>query len=242
MDLFSTQHHFTQALKKAADTMPFAIETRRLEIYQELFFNNINGFVAQAFPVLKSLVDPKVWQSLVREFFIHHPCASPYFVNISEHFLEYLQTLDLQQWQLPQYSLHLAHYEWLELYLDTLDCEEPELLTELNNDSHMQWYQGAQLLQYPWPVHQISPQNPAPEAQDTFLLVYRDSQDRVQFLQLSPVVAVICNQIVQKVGIKYAELYDILLSSWPQTNQSDLVNLLKNNINMLAQRGIIRAA
>ena len=68
------------------------IEDRRLAIYRDLFFNNIEGFVSSAFPVLKSLYCEQSWLALVRQFFIQHDCKSPYFLQISEEFLNYLST------------------------------------------------------------------------------------------------------------------------------------------------------
>jgi len=34
---------------------PSEIEARRLKIYSELFYNNVEGFIAKAFPVLKKI-------------------------------------------------------------------------------------------------------------------------------------------------------------------------------------------
>src|SRR5690606_34660411 len=70
---------------------PADIEDRRMAIYRELFFNNVEGFIASAFPVLKSLYKDADWQVLVRQFFVQYQCTSPYFLHIAEHFLHYLQ-------------------------------------------------------------------------------------------------------------------------------------------------------
>ena len=86
-----------------------------MAIYSELFFNNIEGFIASAFPVLKSLYDEDDWLVLVRKFFIEHNCKTPYFLEISQEFIEYLS----HQYQMtkkdPIFMLELAHYEWVEL-------------------------------------------------------------------------------------------------------------------------------
>lgn len=90
-----------------------------MEIYQSLFFNNIDNFVSTAFPVLKSIViklyGEKGWESLVRQFFIEHECRSPYFAEISKEFVEYLSCSPELAIALPIFSAELAHYEWLEL-------------------------------------------------------------------------------------------------------------------------------
>lgn len=45
-------------LNKAPDN----IENRRLAIYRKLFFNNIEGFLASGFPILKSIIQPQNWR------------------------------------------------------------------------------------------------------------------------------------------------------------------------------------
>ena len=57
--------------KKPAD-----VEERRMAIYRDLFFNNVDGFVSSAYPVLKSLYTEQAWQRLIRHFFSMHDCKS----------------------------------------------------------------------------------------------------------------------------------------------------------------------
>ena len=49
--------------------VPDNIEDRRMEIYRGLFFNNVQGFLANTFPVLKSLYEEDAWIELVRSFY-----------------------------------------------------------------------------------------------------------------------------------------------------------------------------
>ncbi len=60
-------------------------------MYRELFFNNIEGFLSGNFPVLRKILDDQQWFALVQDFFAKHPCQSPYFSEIPEEFLDYLQ-------------------------------------------------------------------------------------------------------------------------------------------------------
>ena len=116
----TTQNTFVNAIK---DPRTFnssdADHTRRMKIYQSLFFNNIDNFVSTGFPVLKSIVlklyGEKGWEGIVRQFFIEHECRSPYFAEISKEFVEYLSTEPSFDIALPTFAAELAHYEWLEL-------------------------------------------------------------------------------------------------------------------------------
>ena len=71
---------------------PENIEDRRLGIYRDLFFNNVDGFLSNTFPVLKSLYDDEPWTELARSFYTKHRCQSPYFLEISREFIDYLQS------------------------------------------------------------------------------------------------------------------------------------------------------
>jgi hypothetical protein len=69
---------------------PAHIEDRRLEIYRNLFYNNIESFLASGFPILKSLINKDNWAAMVRDFMHRHQSHSPYFLQIGEEFLAYL--------------------------------------------------------------------------------------------------------------------------------------------------------
>jgi len=134
---------------------PEHIEARRLKIYSDLFYNNVESFVARGFPVLRKIYSSEQWHSMVRDFFEKHHCQSPYFLHITEEFLLYLQT-ERNNPDDPAFLLELAHYEWVELALDTNQEEIPEsgfkargnLLEEAPFISPLAW-----LLAYQWPVH-----------------------------------------------------------------------------------------
>ena len=61
-----------------AQSMPDG-EARRLQVYRELFFNNVSSFVENAFPVLKKHLSRPDWQTLSTDFFFLHHCQSSYF-------------------------------------------------------------------------------------------------------------------------------------------------------------------
>jgi uncharacterized protein len=73
---------------------PADVEPRRMQVYVELFFNNIEALLASAFPVAKRVLGELRWRELVRGFIHHHPSASPYFLEISQEFLQYINDLN----------------------------------------------------------------------------------------------------------------------------------------------------
>jgi len=173
---------------------PKDVEERRMAIYRDLFFNNVEGFISSGFPVLRTLYSDTDWQRMTRNFFANHQCHTPYFLEISEEFLKYLQEERTPLPEDPPFLLELAHYEWVELAL-SISEEKPDweainpngdLLAERPALSPLAW-----LLSYRFPVHKISSEYipHAPSEQPTHLMVYRDRHDEVGFMELNPVTA-----------------------------------------------------
>ena len=172
---------------------PAGIEDRRMAIYRELFYNNVRNFLSNSFPVLHKLLAEADWQSLVRDFYARHQSHSPLFLEIPREFLNYLEQDRVEQPGDAPFLRELAHYEWVELALSVAEHEPPhdvdpdgDLLQQLPLVSALAWP-----LCYRYPVHRISPefQPGQPGDQPTYLLVYRDDDDEVGFLELNPVSA-----------------------------------------------------
>ncbi len=167
------------------------IEERRMAIYQNLFFNNVDGFISGGFPVLKELLSQDHWTELVRDFFIHFKCETPYFLEISEEFLKYLQESELDF--LPVFSYQLAHWEWMELHADIFEVsKEQKTLTDLNAlQQPVTLIESAWCIAYDYPVHKISKENQPTEETPTYLMIYRNPQDEVGFNELNPLSAML---------------------------------------------------
>lgn len=170
---------------------PEGVEDRRMKIYRELFFNNIESFLAGAFPVYKSLFTEDEWLLIVRDFFARYPSKTPYFLEISESFLGYLEHTPLPLTQRFSFSQELCHYEWLELAVDIAGDEVAPVF-----DPNADLLSGSLVLSdafqiglYEWPVHEIGAANipQAPSEQINCLVVYRDRHDSVQFMQTNPI-------------------------------------------------------
>ncbi|MCP4410042.1 MAG: DUF2063 domain-containing protein [Gammaproteobacteria bacterium] len=173
---------------------PRDVEERRIAIYRELFYNNIEGFISSGFPVLRGLYEDADWHRLVRDFFIYHRCRSPYFLEISREFLEYVRDERPEHPRDPPFLNELAHYEWVELALSVSE----EIPDWERIDAKGDLVQGrpvmsplAWLLEYAFAVHEIGPDfiPQVPGEQPTYLLVYRNQQDEVGFMEPNPVTA-----------------------------------------------------
>lgn len=164
-----------------------------MAIYRELFYNNVEGFLSSGFPVLRELTDDDSWHAMARDFFASHHCHSPIFMEISREFLSYLEQERGKREDDFPFLYELAHYEWVELALSIaeadpvpIDRPDGDLLEGIPVLSSLAWP-----LCYQYPVHRISkdfqPQEPAD--QPVYLMVYRNNDDDVGFIELNAISA-----------------------------------------------------
>ncbi len=171
---------------------PADIAPLRMAAYCELFFNNIESFMATGFPVLKQVLGGPAWTRLVRDFYARHRCATPLFIGIAEEFLTHLRDTQAEAPDAPPFLLELAHYEWAELALAVAMAEPPALderLSAQTLDERVRLSPVAWPLAYRFPVQRIgSDYRPdRPPDTPTYLVVYRDREDTVRFLEINPV-------------------------------------------------------
>ena len=176
----------------SANPAPADIEDRRMAIYRDLFYNNVASLLATNFPVLRKILPDDHWHSLIRDFYARHRCTTPLFLEIAQEFLSYLKSERVAAAGDPPFMLELAHYEWVELALTVSDQELDPSMADPNGDllsgqpvlSPLAWP-----LSYAYPVHRIAPDSlpQEPGEQPTHLVVYRDRQDDVSFLEVNAV-------------------------------------------------------
>ena len=68
MNHTTLQRRFAARIRDPQQALPPGIATERMAIYEELFFNNLDGFISSGFPVLRRLFDEPRWHRLVRAF------------------------------------------------------------------------------------------------------------------------------------------------------------------------------
>jgi hypothetical protein len=190
VDFKSKQDEFAAYIRDPQrNPAPADVKESRMIMYRELFFNNIEGFLSGNFPVLRKILNDQQWFALVQDFFVKHPCQSPHFSQIPEEFLDYLQNERDGSGDFP-FMLELAHYEWVEMALSIAKEEVVYGNPDLNNFfkqsvclSPLAWS-----LAYQYPVHKIAPVflPLEPPEQLTFLIVYRNSEDNVNFIEITP--------------------------------------------------------
>lgn len=212
------QHAFAAHIRDPARApAPDDIEPRRIGVYAELFFNNIESLVSANFPVIRTLYDDTAWRDLVRAFYRDHRCHTPLFTDIAREFIRHLEARAAANAGDPPFLVELAHYEWSEL---ALSLDEADLAT-IERDAHGDVVDGiplasplARVLAYRFPVHRISADfRPIePPEQPTLILLTRDGADALHFLEIDALTALLIERLQQNTTRSGRACLDALLA------------------------------
>ncbi|MCH7313035.1 putative DNA-binding domain-containing protein [Acinetobacter sp. ANC 3882] len=215
----STQRQFCDWVRDPELELPQNFAINRMQIYRDLLFNNFCSFINLVFPVARSMLPELQWQQLLAEFFQKSQCQSPFYNDISLQFREYLN--EQQHPVLKEYPwlAELLQYEWLELYLDTVEIESPIL----DQDQDWQFTTQVWVLAYQYPVyHWTTTMTPAlVETMPTAIMVWRDALDQVCVEALSPLFAVLIEKLSQNELVQQ-DLYDVIQSFLPDLSEQEI--------------------
>jgi hypothetical protein len=244
-----TQHQFTQYIRNPKTApAPTGIEKRRMDLYCDFLFTNISNFLAENFPVLNKIMSEQQWEELSRDFFSRHSSHSPYFSQISQEFLHYLQNERLENPQskhdLP-FLLELAHYEWTELVIsiaEDLDSGNSIITDPLTQALTLS--DTALALAYQYPVHKISPDFIPTElpAQATYLVVYRNVEDQIVFLETNPVTHALLETLTDNTEQATLSVLNKLADDLQHPNPDILIQGGLSILNDFISRGIVISA
>jgi len=180
---------------------PEGIEARRMAVYRELFYNNVESFIANTYPVLRQIMVEEHWHAMVQDYFANHLAQTPLFPEMPREFLKYLEQERKPQLDDPPFLIELAHYEWVELALSLFDDKTDNTKIDSTGDllegvpvvSPLAW-----ILSYHFPVHKISPTfqpRQADTVNPTYLVVYRDKAFEIHFIETNSTTAHLLQRI-----------------------------------------------
>lgn len=240
-----TQFAFAGAVRDPQNGLPPSdIEPRRMALYQELIYTNIEDFLSNAFPVLRRISSDNNWHALVRDFIVEHRATTPLFPEMPREFLAYLENeRGMREHDFP-FMLELAHYEWAELALgiseESIEAhpvdDTPSLLQDIPVISPLVW-----LCSYRYPVHRIGPDFIPEQPGEilTHLMVYRDRNDEVGFMELNPVTSQLLQQLQQQNEKSGEQLLHEIADAIQHPNPDTVITGGLQIMQDLLQRGII---
>jgi uncharacterized protein len=206
MNFIEVQKAFTQHIRDPDNIpAPAGIESRRIEIYRRLLYRNVEAFLSNCYPVIRKITPDDQWHAMIRDYFKIHRARTPLFPRMPKEFLFYLEKERGDHPEDFPFLAELAHYEWAEVELSY----DSRVFTESEADPAGDLLAGIPVLNelilplvYQYPVHKIGPEflPPEPPAQPAYLLIYRNRDERVGFIELNPVSARLIELLLQQTG------------------------------------------
>ena len=238
-DFQDKQYAFAAHIRDPANTVaPPGIEDRRMAIYRSLFFNNLYNLLGTFFPVLRKINSDDQWRHFIREFMKVHRAKTPYFLELPEEFLAFLQNEYRTRDDDYPFLTELAHYEYADLALrvspeenDLTDVDpEGDLLKCVPVKSVLTW-----AFAYHYPVHRISKEFLPKEAteQPAYLAIFRRSDDKVRFLELNAVTAALLDAVENNQAALSGEM--LLRDLATKIHYSDVDALIKHGLDALEE-------
>ncbi len=221
------QHQFTAHVRDPQHrAAPPGIEDRRMQIYRDLVFSNIEMFLSANFPVIRSLYDDDDWDALAREMLRDHQFHTPLFPEFGREFLRYLEARQQRGADDPPFLLELAHYEWAELAISLDENDIADVPHDPNGDPLTGvpvMSPVACVLGYRYPVHLIGPEYRPLEAPDqpTVLLLVRGRDDELHFHEIDPLTALLIERLQGNSRSTGLECLDALLVERGEAGNTD---------------------
>lgn len=226
------------------EVLPEGLSEQGAGIYGDLLYNKFNDCLALCFPVTQSLLGEAAWQQLIKDFIAQHLCISPYYRQIPDEFIHYLQIEWTNTTQLP-YLIELAHFEWTEMYLAISEAEISADFDTITVNKDCLNYRPLfapvlQLLHYVYPVHRINLdyQTTEPPEQATHILAFRDTKEAVQFIELNSATARLV-ELLQHANYTMAEAIQQLARELQHPEPTLLFNFAVTVLNDLITQGAI---
>jgi hypothetical protein len=222
---------------------PDNVVAKRMDVYKEIVFNNIFESVSACFPVARKVIGKRIWLKLIRGFFREHSSTTPIFRKIPEEFLSYLSNLNsIAHEDIPPYLSNLCHYEWVELLVSTmvdnnLDAREIDSTGNLSNNLPA-FTPTMQLLNYEYAVQKISPYYKPKEKTYTQLIVYRNTEFAIKFIELNTLTFRLI-EILKRDQVNGIEALSKLADEVNNTHSKTVIHFGLSLLEDLRKQGVI---
>ncbi|MGN5753760.1 DNA-binding domain-containing protein [Acinetobacter calcoaceticus] len=232
------QQQFCEWIRDPDLEIPQELPVERMQIYRDLLFNNVSSFIDLVYPVARAMLPELKWQQVLSEFFQKARCRSPLYNDISLEFREYLAEQRHPIMQEYPWLAELLQFEWLELYLDTVEIEDVVL------HENYAWQLSTQVwvLVYQYPVYRwttLTTQEQV-ELSPSAVMVWRDEQDRVRIEQLSPLFAMLIEQLTQNIMLTDHDIFTLIRSVLADLTESEIYLQIQELKNLLTRLQLIQ--
>jgi hypothetical protein len=171
----------------------------KLGIYRRLLRGNLFEAVEIAIPrVVARLGD--VFREYFDRYLAAHGPRSRYLRHVTTELLDFCEPLWPSDPRVPSYMMDLARHENVQIEVASMLARPLEAEPgELDLERPLRFIEAVRLMRYDHAVHRLSDSledRTQPAAEPTALLVYRNPEHEVRYLELTPLAAAILERLL----------------------------------------------
>ena len=237
------QDIFAEYVLKRKMTLPPYLDEKRVLVYRNIIFGNIERLISSSFPILKSFFQEENWQQLIQGFILDYQCQTPYFADIAFEFYCFFQQQKKYHRDIL-YAILDYEYSLLALNLQKASLEKMIDIEHFSNVFQFKLYEVSQLKFYHYPVNALSSNDVTQSEQDTWLLLYRHhSTYETECLELNALTYQLLSIIKQFQSINFEELVSqfILIEQDSLYSNEELNFFIAEILLQFIKDGIIRS-
>jgi hypothetical protein len=195
----------------ADDSAALAAELERWLVYRKLVQGTLRDAVALAIPRTIARLGA-LFDEYFARFLRENGPATHYLRDVTSELLEHCAPLWAEDARVPPWALDLARHEAMQIVVSSLGeraAPEPHGELELELDQGLRFVAAARVARYSFAVQRLSADEAdrtPPAAVPTELLVYRDREHDVRYLELTPLAAALLERLIAGASLKEAVL------------------------------------
>jgi len=170
----------------------------RLSVYRTLARGTLTGALGLAIPRTKARLGP-LFDEYFARFLDERGPRTHYLRDVTTELLDFCAPLWPRDPRVPAWALDLARHEALSIVVASSDDAQAAASPELDVESKLLFSPSLVVARYDHAVHRLSESEDdrgEPEHAPTALAAYRDANDDVRYLELSPLAATILEALL----------------------------------------------
>lgn len=176
-------------------------DVERFVLYRQLVQGRFWGALEVSIPRTIARIGKDILQRDLREWIYQRATKSVYMRDIAPEFLAFVGTRWHDELHLPEYLQELALHELLTIDVAAgFDDDAKSPIESVDLETCLRFQQAAKLAHYRYAVHRLpddEEDRSEPALGDWWILGYRDADDRVRFLELTPLAASVVDKLMQ---------------------------------------------
>ncbi len=187
-DTATQQSRLTTYCRTGEEQELIGVTANRVQHYRRLIYNIADDTLRTAYPLTYNLLEEQKWYELVDDFFSHHKCQSYKVWEMPLELYEYVSRNKHNLHGRYPFINELLWFEWLEVKLFMMEDIAPEEYSTVGDyvKDVPVFNPEYTIEKFEYPVHKKNAKHITSEDVNTYyVLMYRDKEGKVQFLDIS---------------------------------------------------------